>query len=72
MAEGEVGQWINPFFKAQIKLVFFMVYKEMLEMWQVIEISISIWATAHLLTYLPTPPLTQQQSIDNNLRLMLG
>ena len=48
VAEGEVGQWINPFFKAQIKLVFFMVYKEMLEMWQVIEISISIWATAHL------------------------
>ena len=31
-------------------------------------INISIWATAHL----PTPPLTQQQSIDNKLGLMLG
>lgn len=26
VAEGEVSQWINPFFKTQIKLIFFMVY----------------------------------------------
>ena len=31
-------------------------------------INISIWATAHP----PTPPLTQQQSIDNKSGLILG
>ena len=43
VAEGEVSQWINPFFKTQIKLIFFMVYKEMLEMWQIIVLKLGFF-----------------------------
>lgn len=46
MAEGEVGKWINPFFKTQIKLIFFMVYKEMLEMWQIIVLKLGFFSTS--------------------------